>query len=157
MEVAFDVPAESVYGKIYAYREVLFLGLSQDDSCGTGCEQPHQPPVCPYDVLEFMRERECDMLPGGVWQFRVRIGDPHVRRLFSAWGTESAFTGMRGVSEHVAVRTDIAVESEEGSAAGKKFDHVGNYGKPNEMAFLDKQSPPIAIGEENIFDFNRAA
>ena len=148
--VPFEIPTESVDGKEYAGEEFFLLCQFQDEFCGSWCEHAHQISVCPDDELKIARDGEGDVLPGRVGQPGIRIGDPLVCRLFSTWGAESGLAGMRGIDEQHAFRAEKPMEPQRLSPTDKQFDYIDDDGRTHEMAFLEKEIPPVAVVEKNI-------
>jgi hypothetical protein len=90
------------------------------------------------------------MLPGSVGQPGIGIGDPLIRRLFSARGTESRLAGMRSIKNLPALETEKPVEAENLCSADQQLDDIGDYGSADEMMLLQEKFPPVAIIKKNV-------
>ena len=57
---------------------------------------------------------------------------------------------MRGIDEQHAFRAEKPMEPQRLSPTDKQFDYIDDDGRTHEMAFLEKEIPPVAVVEKNI-------
>jgi hypothetical protein len=97
------------------------------------------------------------MLPEGVGQGVDGGIDPIVGGLFSAGGAEAGFAGMRGLDAFKALRTHERMVAEEGGVADQHFEDIDNDSGTNQLGVRQPESPPVAVVEKNISDFDMTA
>ena len=84
VEIAFEIAAESVVGKIDTRDEVILGGELFNDVGGKGNDFIKEMAIEPEEGLKFKRQSPCDMLPSGVRE-RIKSGfDPIVGGFFPA-------------------------------------------------------------------------
>jgi len=157
MEIAFEIAAESVIGKIDARDEVILGGELFNDVGGKGKDFIKEMAIEPEEGLQFKRQSPCDMLPRGVRECVKSGFNPIVGGFFPAGGTETRFAGMRGVEATQAFWTDKHMPAEKRSSAGNHFKHIDNNGFAHQFSMGKKEPPPIAVVDEDVPDFDMTA
>lgn len=154
MDIAFEVSAECMNGKKYAWEETHLAGEFFDDVGSDDRDFVHKVTIHPEEIPERRWHGEGDVLPFCVWEGVEAIFDPVVSGPFSAGGAESGFTGMGCLKGFVALRADIEVITEETCFTGHDFQDIRNNAEPDKIAVFEVKFPPVSVIEKNVPDFN---
>jgi hypothetical protein len=83
--------------------------------------------------------------------------DPVVGGFFLAGGTETGFAGMRGFDLATTGGADKDMPAEKGRSTDEQFKHIDNNRFADEVPMGQKESPPVAVVEEEVSEFDRIA
>jgi len=97
------------------------------------------------------------MLPGGIREGVERGLDPMVGGFFATRGTETGFAGMRGLDASVTGGADKDMPAEERGSTDEHLQHIDNNRFADEVPMSQKESPPVAVVEEDVSEFDWAA
>jgi hypothetical protein len=97
------------------------------------------------------------MLPGGIREVVERGLDPVIGGFFAAGGAETRFTGMRGLDASMTSEADKDMPAEECRSTDEHFKHIDDNRFADEIPMGQKESPPVAIVEEEVSEFDSAA
>jgi len=157
MEIAFEIAAESMDGRIDA-REEMFLSSEVFNDVGRDrSDFVEEVAVEPEKRLKMSGQSEGNVLPSRVRECVKSGFDPIVGGFFPAGGTETRFAGMRRLDPAKAFWADKDMPAEKRSSAGKHFKHIKNNGFTNQFSMAKKEPPPVAVINEDVPDFDLTA
>lgn len=157
MEIAFEIAAESMNGRIDARQEMFLSGELFNDVGRDRRQFIEEMAIEPKERLKVSGQGEGNLLPDSVRQCVKSGFNPIVGGLFSAGRTEARFAGMRGIDPAEAFGTDKNMPAEQASATGKHFKHINNNGSADQFAVSKKEFPPVAVINKDVPDFDMAA
>lgn len=97
------------------------------------------------------------MLPSGIREVVERGLDPIVGGFFATRGAETGFAGMRGLHASATGGADKDMPAEERGSTDEQFKHIDNNRLADEVPMGQKESPPVAVVEEDVSKFDSAA
>lgn len=152
--VTLQIAAKGVQGQIEAGEKVLFCGPLFDDIGGEERETVKKITIDPKERLKDCGNGPGHMLPEGIGQGVNGGLDPIIGGLFSTGRTETGFAGVWGLDAFKALRTDERMVAEERGSADQHFKDIGDDAGTNQLGVRQPETPPVAVVEKDVSDFD---
>ena len=97
------------------------------------------------------------MLPGGIREGVERGLYPVVGGFFATGGAKTRLAGMRGLHASATGGTDKDMPAEKRGSTDEHLQHIDKNRFADEVPMGQKESPPVAVVEEDVSEFDGTA